>query len=247
MTLHQAVTIAVAACSLPTLVWLLWISAPYGRHGRGGWGPTIGPRAGWILMECPAVLGFIGFYITGVHATEAVPLGMAAVWLGHYVYRTFVFPFRIRSGRRMPVSIALTGFAFNLANAYINGRQVSAVGDYSAWLGDPRFWIGLTIFAAGWGINQHADNVLLALRQPGDTGYRIPRGGLYCWVTCPNYLGEMIEWLGWAVLTWSGPGLAFFLFTTANLLPRARTHHAWYRRAFPDYPTERKALIPGVL
>ena len=75
----------------------------------------------------------------------------------------------------------------------------------------------------------------------------IPRGGLFRYLTCPNYFGEMVEWLGWACLTWSLAGLSFFVFTTANLLPRGLTHHRWYREQFPDYPPERRAVLPWVL
>jgi 3-oxo-5-alpha-steroid 4-dehydrogenase 1 len=32
----------------------------------------------------------------------------------------------------------------------------------------------------------------------------------------------------------------------ANLVPRARTNHAWYKEHFCDYPAERKALLPGI-
>jgi 3-oxo-5-alpha-steroid 4-dehydrogenase 1 len=32
----------------------------------------------------------------------------------------------------------------------------------------------------------------------------------------------------------------------ANLVPRARAHHRWYRERFPDYPARRKALVPGL-
>lgn len=246
MTLHDAVTIGVAACALPTLLWLLFIPAPYGRHGRAGWGPTLGPRTGWILMESPAVFAFLGFFLLGPNRGDPVPMLFAGVWLLHYVYRTLIFPFRIHSTRRMPAAIALTGFGFNFANAFINAHQVSTVGDYSGWFADPRLALGLAIFGIGWGINHHADHVLLHLRAPGETGYRIPQGGLYRFVSCPNYFGEMLEWLGWAVMTWSFAGAAFFVFTVANLLPRARTHHAWYLRTFPEYPKERWALIPGI-
>ena len=46
--------------------------------------------------------------------------------------------------------------------------------------------------------------------------------------------------------TWSLPGLAFAVWTVANLMPRARAHHKWYGNYFPDYPQERKALVPGL-
>ena len=51
---------------------------------------------------------------------------------------------------------------------------------------------------------------------------------------------------GWALATWSLPGLAFAVWTVANLVPRARANHRWYRGRFPDYPKERRALVPGV-
>jgi protein-S-isoprenylcysteine O-methyltransferase Ste14 len=85
------------------------------------------------------------------------------------------------------------------------------------------------------------------LRAPGEGGYRVPQGGGYRWVSSPNYLAEMIEWGGWALCTWSLAGLTFFLFTTANLLPRALANHRWYRQTFSDYPKERRAIIPGLL
>jgi protein-S-isoprenylcysteine O-methyltransferase Ste14 len=69
---------------------------------------------------------------------------------------------------------------------------------------------------------------------------------LYRWISCPNYLGEIVEWSGWALATWSLPGLAFAVWTAANLAPRAHSHHLWYREHFEDYPPQRKALLPGL-
>jgi steroid 5-alpha reductase family enzyme len=80
----------------------------------------------------------------------------------------------------------------------------------------------LGLFLAGFIINRGADHVLRNLRKPGVAGYKIPYGGLYRWISCPNYFGEIITWIGWAVVTWSLPGLAFAAWTAANLVPRAR-------------------------
>ena len=96
-------------------------------------------------------------------------------------------------------------------------------------------------------INVHSDNILMALRRPGETEYRIPRGGLFRFVTMPNYLGELLEWFAWALATWSLAGLAFAVFTAANLVPRAIANHRWYLERFPDYPQDRKAIVPFVL
>ena len=104
--------------------------------------------------------------------------------------------------------------------------------------------IGTLIFFMGFMINRQSDAILRALRQPGDTDYKVPHGGLYRWISCPNYLGEIIQWSGWLCLTWNRASLAFFVWSIANLLPRALQHHQWYQAQFDSYPKTRKALIP---
>ena len=74
----------------------------------------------------------------------------------------------------------------------------------------------------------------------------MPQGRLFRWVSCPNYLGETIEWAGWAIATWSMAGAAFAFWTAANLVPRAVAHHRWYRQKFPDYPNQRRAILPAI-
>ena len=248
MTVHDQAVAALFAGALIAFLVLQFLSAPYGRHVRAGWGPSVGQRAGWIGMEIPTLLVFLPVYSRGAHAGEVVPLLMCALWAVHYVHRTLVFPFRIRrSTKRTPLVIVGLAFAFQVVNSWVNASQVSELGQYpSSWLSDPRFIAGIGLFLVGQGINHHADHILLNLRKPGETGYRIPRGGLYGWVTCPNYLGEIVIWLGWAVATWSTAGLAFFAFTCANLVPRAAEHHRWYHQTFEDYPKERKALVPYI-
>jgi protein-S-isoprenylcysteine O-methyltransferase Ste14 len=228
---------------------LAFVVAPYGRHARAGWGPTLPNRMAWVLMEAPAPLGFLAWYLAGQHATAPVPLILLALWQLHYVHRTFVFPFRLRTeGKRMPVVVVAAGFVFNLLNAWINATWVSTVGEYGSegWA-DPRLLAGAGVLLTGFTINVWADDRLLALRAGGATGYHLPRGGLFELVSCPNYLGELTVWLGWAIATGSPPGLAFLAYTTANLVPRALQHHAWYRRTFTDYPPGRRAIVPFVL
>jgi steroid 5-alpha reductase family enzyme len=146
--------------------------------------------------------------------------------------------------------VLIVGLAivFNCTNAYINARWISHLGHYpTAWLGDPRLVAGALLFVLGFALNVHSDSVLFALRKPGETGYEIPRGGGFRYLSSPNYLGEILEWIGWALATWSLAGLAFAVYTAANLVPRALSHHRWYKEQFPDYPAERKAIIPFVL
>ncbi len=246
--IHAYATYAELGLATLTFASLFVITAPYGRHARKGWGPAISQRAAWVWMELPASVLWAVIYAFGSHALEPAPLALLALWQLHYVNRTFIFPFRIKAeGKTTPVSIVLTAIVFNTLNAYINARWVSELGSYpTSWLLDPRFLVGTGTFLVGFAINQHADWVLMKLRKPGETGYKIPHGGLYRFVTCPNYLGEILEWTGFAIAAWSLPGVAFAVYTIANLAPRAASHHAWYREKFPDYPASRKALIPLV-
>jgi 3-oxo-5-alpha-steroid 4-dehydrogenase 1 len=174
---------------------------------------------------------------------------MAALWVGHYGYRTLLFPWRMRrSTKRFPLMVVLFAFLFNGINAWINGWHIAVnSGRYGdGWMLDPRMICGLAVFVLGFLIHRHSDSILLSLRKSGEKEYSIPRSGLFRYVTAANYLGEIVQWCGWALLTWSLPGLAFALFTMANLVPRAIKHHAWYKEHFPDYPKERKVLIPFV-
>jgi hypothetical protein len=124
---------------------------------------------------------------------------------------------------------------------------------------------GLLLFFGGWAVNLVADNHLIGLRRsprspgttPGSTSdetkssnssrYRIPRHPLFRYTSCPNHLGEMVEWTGFALLTAHPAAMVFAAWTVLNVLPRSLAHHRWYRMHFADYPPERKALLPFVL
>jgi 3-oxo-5-alpha-steroid 4-dehydrogenase 1 len=246
--LHRALAWGVIGVGAVVFCALFFVTAPYGRHGRKGWGPTMPTRWLWVVMESPAVLAFLAIYWLGDHRFAFTSLVLLALWQLHYINRTFVYPFRLPAdGKQTAVAVAVMSIAFNLVNAYLNARHISHFGRYdTSWLYDPRFVIGATMFLGGRQINVKADAMLVALRK-ANTGYAIPRGWLYRYISCPNYFGEIIEWTGWAVATWSLAGASFAAFTIANLAPRAIANHRWYRERFEDYPPERKALIPFVI
>ena len=200
-------------------------------------------------MELPAVGGFIFVFFAGNNRFDLVPLFLLGIWQIHYLNRAFIFPFRRRStSRQMPLVIPLVGIAFNTLNAYTNALWIGSFGIYAMdWIIDPRFLLGIALFFGGWIGNLHSDTMLRNLRRDNKIGYKIPNGKLFRWASSPNYLCEIIEWAGWAIATWSTAGLAFSIFTAANLVPRALSHHHWYRNNFKTYPSGRKALIPYLL
>jgi 3-oxo-5-alpha-steroid 4-dehydrogenase 1 len=247
--LFDAVLHGSLVVTLITAAYLSFATAPYGRHARKGYGWSVSNGLGWVLMEAPAAL--VPLLLTLVSDRRTILSWVfLAIWELHYLYRAFVYPLRIRGrGASMPVLVVLAGACFNVINGYLNFRYLAVFGPSyeAAWLIDPRFVGGCLLFVGGLSINRQADRILLGLRQPGETGYKIPTGGLYDYISCPNYFGEMVQWAGWALLTWSLPGLFFALFTAANLLPRALAHHRDYRRRFPQYPPERRAVFPFML
>ena len=228
-------------------ILLFFFTAPYGRHSRSRWGSTIENKTGWLVMETPAPLMFAVLFLFSQNAISIAVIILLVMWEAHYIHRAFIYPFSLRSQtRRMPVVVVVLAFVFNIMNGYLNGRYIFTLseGYTNDWLLDARFIIGLVLFIAGFVINRHADLALRKLREPGESDYKIPYGGMYNLISCPNYFGEILTWTGWAVATWSLPGLAFAVWTAANLVPRARAHHSWYHEHFANYPQERKALVP---
>ncbi len=230
-------------------VALFFVVAPYGRHVAKHWGATIKSSTGWIVMESTSPILFAIYFMLGQNRVTLPVIALVVLWETHYVHRAFFYPLHRRGGDKpMPVLIVALGFIFNGVNSYLNGRYIFTLspGYPDNWLSDPRFIAGILLFILGFIINRQADFTLHNLRKDGETGYDIANSGLFRWVSCPNYLGEIMIWTGWAIATWSLAGLSFALWTAANLVPRARAHDRWYRQNFPEYPANRKTLVPGI-
>jgi protein-S-isoprenylcysteine O-methyltransferase Ste14 len=235
--------------SIIFFIVLLFITAGYGQHINKKWGLTIkNNKIGWILMELPTVIIFLIYYFIGDRKIEIIPLIFLSIWMIHYLQRTFIFPLLIRGKEPMPITIILMGITFNGINTYLQARWIYTFSPSypGTWLFNPLFIFGIIVFFCGFIINLHSDYIIRNLRKPGETEYKIPYGGMFKFVSCPSYFGEITEWIGWAIMTWSFSGLVFAIWTFANLAPRARSNHSWYLKNFPDYPKDRKALIPFI-
>lgn len=235
------------ALAVPVFLLLLFIKAPYGRHIRRGWGPLLDNRLGWFIMESPAVLVF-GAIVLGYAQLNATVVVLFLLWELHYVHRDLIYPWTLKKGKKMPWSIVVMALVFNTTNAYLNGWSIASQADKygDLWLSSPQLLVGVLVFFGGMTLNKVSDHQLSRLSKTrGKNGaYQVPHGLAYRWVSCPNYLGEIIQWTGWAIATWSLAGWVFAIWTMANLVPRALAHHRWYLETFADYPARRRALIP---
>ena len=172
-----------------------------------------------------------------------------AAWQVHYFHRAFVYPFTLTSRSRMPIAVVVMAIVFNSANAFLNGYHFVLYQDWygQEWLTRWNFIAGAMLFAMGYYTTKRSDLILAGLRTDSADDYQIPRGFLYRYVSSPNYVGKTVQWFGWGLMTLSSAAWVFISWTVANLLPRAISHHRWYQENFPDYPKNRKAVIPFVL
>ncbi len=239
-----------AMCAF-TFMGSFFYTTPYGRFKKSDEKFELPSLPGWLLMEFPClVAGISAFFLTGGNTGALVPLVFICIWQCHYIYRSIIFPLRMNSrNKKMPVMAVVTGIVFNSINGFLNGYAFSHAEHLldASWLMSPMFIAGVSMMIVGLAINIHSDNVLKNLRAPGETGYKVPKGGFYRWVSVPNYFGEIIEWCGLALAACTPAALSFALFSIANLFPRALAHHRWYRETFEDYPDSRKAIIPFVI
>lgn len=229
---------------------LLKVTQPYGKHTKGGWGPMINNRLGWLIMELPALLVFAFFVSLSPDLGNKLVLIAASLWGLHYIHRSIIFPFRLKTkGKKMPLVIVFSAILFNTVNGFLNGYWLShfAPETNDNLLHNIHLIIGFILFLAGFFINQYHDRLLIKLREGKTTGYKIPYGGLFKFISCPNYFGEIISWLGFFVITLGLPALSFFIWTMVNLIPRALDHHKWYKKQFQNYPLNRKAVFPYLL
>ena len=238
-----------------TIIGSLFVPGAYGRFASDKMGFNLNPKLGWWLMEIPATVSFLWFYLQGPRALQPMPLVLAALWLVHYGNRGWFFPLSIRAVPGKKASFSVTVMALGMfvtgIHGYLNARWFTELGAHlnNGWFTDPRFLLGLAVYEIGYFTILRSEYIVRHLRDPAKpaTDYKIPFGGAYRWVSSPQYLGELTAWAGFAILTWGLPGVMIFLISAGNLVPRAFQTHRWYRQKFPDYPSDRKVIIPHVL
>lgn len=259
MQTYQILLYAMAALGLVVFICLFFVKAGYGYLSSAKWGPVLNNKLAWILMEAPAFFCMLFYtlrdvfgYSTASNNSKLVLYIIAGLFLLHYFQRTFIFPLLMRGKGTMPIAVMLMGMVFNCLNSWFIGKWLFTYapdGFYPlSWLGSWQFILGTLLFFAGMFINLQSDHIIRSLRAPGDNKHYIPRKGMYKYVTSANYFGEIVEWLGFAVLSWSSCGFLFFFWTFCNLAPRSKSLTQKYEQEFGDEyrNLHKKNLIPFI-
>jgi len=246
---------------------------------------TVNGQWGWIIMELPAPIVFCGVFWNETHTKRQMisdfrsPSSLlAGLYVMHYINRALISPLRTTSRSPSHLAVFVMAILFNILNASLIGEYIGALNNApDPLIGTlphlPAFLSGLFLFVAGFISNVWHDEVLLRLRKTRDSSsqgrYKIPHGGLYRFISFPNYLSEWLEWTGYAIATtslatlvspsyikpyglglrgWYTPPWMFVAAEIAVMLPRAIRGHHWYLTRFGEkYPPGRKAVIPFLL
>ena len=244
--------IVMAAIALVVFVALYFVEAGYGYLFNPKFGRPIPNKVAWVLMECPVFIAMFIMWVLSDVKTEAAPLVLFLIFQTHYFQRSFIFPMLLRGNSKMPFGIMAMGMVFNTLNALMQGGWIFYLapqqGYYDDWFSKPYIYIGTAVFLFGFITNLHSDYIIRHLRKPGDTKHYIPKGGMFRYVSSANYFGEFMEWVGFAIASWSWSGVIFAWWTFANLAPRANSLYKRYEKEFGEEFSSlgRKRIIPFI-
>lgn len=250
-TIYTSLMTLMPWMALVVFLTLFFVKAGYGMFLNKRWGLSLPNKIGWMVMEFPAFLSMLLLWLRSDYDFYSVPFIFFLLFEVHYFQRTFIFPLLMRGSSKMPISLMLMGIVFNVINGFLLGEGLFLLvpnDKYTInWLSTPQFTVGLFLFIVGMVINLHSDSVIRNLRTKGDTKHYLPQRGMYKYVTSANYLGELTEWIGFAILTQCDAAWVFTLWTFANLAPRSYTIRKHYMEIFGrDAVGKRKCLIPFI-
>eukprot|EP01084_Bolivina_argentea_P008911 16670_1 len=170
----------------------LGIQAHYGRFSSTSCMPKIPAKIAWVVQEIPAFIIASFFLIKSLNETyDRIPMAnrlLLLLFIIHYFNRTFIFPFQIRGGKPTELLEFILAALFTTINGFLQGLCLIQFDEYKILnMKSINFILGVIIFVIGMLINLQSDSILRNLRKPGETGYKIPYGGMFNYVTAAKY------------------------------------------------------------
>jgi len=165
------------------------------------WNHPVPARVAWFLMEVPNLLCTVVVLTcaTPWDELEDAPLrqrAAVALFVFHYVVRTFVYSMLIKGGKPMPLDTFLAGAVFTTVNGLVQTYHHTRPVGGAYWRHRDAAWdacaqlLGLSLFALGFVMNQLSDRTLRNLRRNDeDRGYYVPHGFFFKHLSAPNLVG----------------------------------------------------------
>jgi len=198
-----------------------------------------------ILPELLSIAAFTFIFLTGNSAKTSVTWLFFFFWISHFgikiIFNTLNgHHYKTRSVNTKMFSVIVT------VNALINGYYLGWLWPAYAvsWINHPAFLGGSILIILGFVI-QISANIGIATNEEIDK--HVLNSGLHKIVFCPAYFGEILQWGGFAIITWSAPAAAAFCWMLPMLYMQATVQKHRYLHKFPELPMARKALVPYIL
>lgn len=255
--IYEYLLIIMTILGLIVFITLQFVTPAYGMTFNNRWGISVRSNLGWFIMEAPVFFAMLFLYfisfLCNIKPFNIVTFVMFFFFEFHYFQRSFIFPLLMKGQSKMPISIIISGVIFNTFNAIMQGGWLFYLcpsKQYEiSWFWSWQFIVGTLIFLLGMVINIYSDRVIRDLRTDiTDNNYYLPKGWTFNKVSSANYLGETLEWMGFAILTWSVAGGVFLLWTCANIIPRSKAVYERYTQFFGKEFTDLKRykIFPGI-
>lgn len=129
----------------------------------------------------------------------------------------------------------LSGFGiahFLYSDSFTNSNSIAQI------------YASVAVFIVAELANFRTHLILRDLRPAGTNTRAIPCGFGFSLVSCPNYFFEMVAWCAFSVMTGLPSAWFFTVVASGQMWLWAVKKHRRYLKEFPDYPKNRKPMIP---
>jgi hypothetical protein len=193
------------------------------------------------INERSTIFRYLSTLRSGLRVERANTVSLK--FLFHFVRRILEILFVNSYSRPTPLCALLTiALLYGGAATSCAFFQVHTLGQLTS---KPIFMLGFLVFAFSELLNGYHHWLLARLRPPGVRTYGVPRGGLFGWVASPHYLGEILSFIGYAMMSDLLPVWGNALVVSAYLASRANTTLKWYQREMPlRIPSGLRRLLP---
>ena len=123
-TMYHTLLYAMPVLAVIVFIALFFVKAGYGIFQSRQWGISLPNKVGWVLMECPAFLMMLFFWLQSPARSSSVLLSFFLLFELHYFQRSFIFPMLMKGKSRMPIAITAMGVLFNVINTFLIGYDL---------------------------------------------------------------------------------------------------------------------------